>query len=181
MERLAHIIQREVLNGACKPIILSRGGPQISNLFFADDLFLFREASSEQIGMMRSCLEQFCLASTHKVSLEKSRLFVSRNVHHARASQLSVEACISLTSDLGKYFGVPLLHRRTNKDTHDFLLRSSQQRLASWKAASFCWSCHSSPISDGFSSDLLYANNGSSEVRLQQIGEGPKTLYLGCR
>lgn len=116
--------------------MLRRGGPQISHLFFADDLLLFGEASSEQIKVMRSCLENFCIASGQKVSLEKSRLLVSHNVHHVRASQLSSEACISLTSDLGKYLGVPLLHRRTNRETYDFLLRNSQQRLASWKATS---------------------------------------------
>lgn len=110
MERLAHLIQKEVTNGAWKPVVLSRGGPPISHLFFADDLLLFGEASSEQIGVMRSCLENFCSTSGQKVSLEKSRLLVSRNVHHARASQLSREVCISLTSDLGKYLGVPLLH-----------------------------------------------------------------------
>lgn len=63
-------------------------------------------------------------------------MLVSRNVHHTMAARLSGEAQIALTTDLGKYLGVPLLHRRSNKATFDSLLRKSQQRLASWKAAS---------------------------------------------
>lgn len=45
MERLCHLIDEAVENGRWKPIRLSRGGPQLSYICFADDLILFAEAS----------------------------------------------------------------------------------------------------------------------------------------
>ena len=49
LERLGHIIHNYVDNGKWKPIRQSRHGPNLSHLFFADDLILFAEASVEQI------------------------------------------------------------------------------------------------------------------------------------
>ena len=48
MERLNHIIEESIIGGAWKPIRASRNGPLLSNLFFADDIILFAEASVEQ-------------------------------------------------------------------------------------------------------------------------------------
>lgn len=39
MERLGHLIDREVRKGSWKPIKAGRNSPGISHLFFADDLF----------------------------------------------------------------------------------------------------------------------------------------------
>ncbi|XP_061376295.1 uncharacterized protein LOC133318322, partial [Gastrolobium bilobum] len=48
MERLAHLISQAVDHRRWKPVRIKRGAPQISHLFFADDLLLFAEASQEQ-------------------------------------------------------------------------------------------------------------------------------------
>ncbi|KAL4346847.1 hypothetical protein GQ457_17G009160 [Hibiscus cannabinus] len=47
MERLSHAIGRKIDVRQWRGIRLSRSGPMISHLFFADDLVLFAEASSE--------------------------------------------------------------------------------------------------------------------------------------
>lgn len=80
MERLCHMIDVEVAKKTWKPISLSRGGPKVSHTCFTDDLILFAEASVAQIWVVRRVLEQFCLASGQKVSLEKSKIFFSENV-----------------------------------------------------------------------------------------------------
>lgn len=48
MERLSQLIEATVNSGEWKPISGSRGGPHLLNLFFADDLMLFGEASVNQ-------------------------------------------------------------------------------------------------------------------------------------
>jgi len=63
MERLCQLIDFEVGNKNWKPINLSRGGPKISHVCFADDLILFAEASVVQIRVIRRVLERFCLSS----------------------------------------------------------------------------------------------------------------------
>lgn len=59
MERLGHAIKLAVADGRWKPIVLGRGCPPLSHLFFADDLVLFGEASIDNVIAMRSVLEQF--------------------------------------------------------------------------------------------------------------------------
>ncbi|CAA7060939.1 unnamed protein product [Microthlaspi erraticum] len=80
LERLCHLIDTSMVRGEWKPIRLSRGGPQLSHICFADDLILFAEASFSQIKIIRRILERFCEASGQKVSLEKSKIFFSGNV-----------------------------------------------------------------------------------------------------
>ena len=63
MERLCHQIEFSVANKEWKPITLSRGGPSLSHVCFADDLILFAEASLSQIRVVRKVLERFCEAS----------------------------------------------------------------------------------------------------------------------
>lgn len=118
-----------------KPIVLSKDGPPITHLFFADDLLLFGEASLAQMNVMITCLDDFCSASGQKVSKDKSRLLISNNVPRGLAPDISRAAGIRLTSNLGKYLGVPLLHKAPTKATYDFILERTQKRLSSWKAS----------------------------------------------
>lgn len=46
LERLAHKINHEVMEGRWKPLRASRRGPSDSYLFFADDLMLLAESST---------------------------------------------------------------------------------------------------------------------------------------
>lgn len=128
------MIEKEVQDQNWKPIKLSRDGPPVSHLFFADDLLLFGEASAGQISTMLKCLRVFCEALGQKVLASKSRMLFSRNVHHSRATELSELAGFGLTSDLGKYLGVPLLHNRKKRETYNYLLERTQRRLSGWRA-----------------------------------------------
>jgi len=59
MERLSHLIEDLVVGGLWKPIFTSKGGPPLSHLLFANDLFLFGEASIDQARVIKGCLQQF--------------------------------------------------------------------------------------------------------------------------
>lgn len=63
---------------------------------------------------MMDCLNVFCEASEQKVSREKTKMLVSSNVNLNRALKFSRRCGFTLTGDLGKYLGVPLLHKRSN-------------------------------------------------------------------
>lgn len=92
LERLCHLIDLSTASKEWKPISLSQGGPKLSHICFADDLILFAEASVGQIRVIRRVLEKFCLASGQKVSLEKSKIFFSNNVHRDLANQISAKS-----------------------------------------------------------------------------------------
>ena len=67
MERLRHIINQAVVaEGRWKPIRLSRNGPPLSHLFFADDLLIFADAFEDQINVIMNCMNNFCNLSGQK-------------------------------------------------------------------------------------------------------------------
>ena len=51
---------------AWKPVNISRGGPEISHIFFADDLILFGKATIHQAKTMKECLDIFGDLSANK-------------------------------------------------------------------------------------------------------------------
>ncbi|KAL5858823.1 hypothetical protein ACOSQ4_000119 [Xanthoceras sorbifolium] len=135
MEKLSHLIVDCVNKGSWKPIAVSRGGPLISHLFFADDLILFGHATFQQAESMKLCLDRFCGSSGQEVSFSKSRVFCSSLVRDGDARALASICGSPITKDLGKYLGVPLLHSRITKHTYCEILEKTQKRLAYWKSA----------------------------------------------
>ncbi|XP_024171911.1 uncharacterized protein LOC112177904 [Rosa chinensis] len=133
MEKLSHLIQSTVNVGVWKAVRASQSGPQISHLFFADDLMLFSEATVERACILKKCLDIFCSLSGQAVSYEKSLIFCSPNTNKDIATDISSICGSPLTSDLGKYLGMPLIHSRVNKFTYVSILDKVQSRLSAWK------------------------------------------------
>lgn len=134
MERLCHMIEHAVGAKEWKPIRLSRGGPNLSHICFADDLILFAEASVAQVHVIRRVLEAFCSASGQKLSLEKSKIFFSGNVSGDMEKEISDASGIRSSRDLGKYLGMPVLQKRMNKDMFGEVLARVSARLSGWKS-----------------------------------------------
>lgn len=80
IERLFHMISTAVDHKVWAPIQLSRRGPKLSHLAFADDLTLFAEASMGQVEIIKTILRLFCDSFGQRVSSEKTRVFFSKNV-----------------------------------------------------------------------------------------------------
>ncbi|GKV45487.1 hypothetical protein SLEP1_g52559 [Rubroshorea leprosula] len=135
MEKLAQMIQSRVDSKAWKPFKLSRGGVSLSHLFFADDLMLFAQASREQMDVILDCLTQFARSSGLVLNLQKSKLFLSSNVHATVANLLSTRSGISLTSNLGTYLGIPISHGRHSHRNYKYILEKMQTKLSNWKGA----------------------------------------------
>lgn len=136
IERLSHLIQLAVEHGVWNPVSISRGGPPITHLCFVDDLFIFAEASLDQVDIIKNYLDTFELSFGQKISLEKTKKIFSHNVHHSRASDIARQFSFSLTRDLGKYLGVLLQHNRASSRTFKHVTDRLLQRLSSWKANS---------------------------------------------
>ncbi|CAL1365946.1 unnamed protein product [Linum trigynum] len=133
MERLAHKIEQAVEAKLWKPLQLSKNGPKLSHLFFADDLVLFAEAEGSQIDIIKRCLDDFCSSSGQRVNHSKSAMFVSPNVRRDKAARLSSRAGINLTADLGRYLGITAINGRITKARYKELLLKIQNKLAAWK------------------------------------------------
>lgn len=134
METLHHRISKLVGEGSWRPIRLSRGGMQVSHLFFADDLLLFDEASYSQARLMEYVLREFCQESGQRVNKGKSLIwFAPRTPTYLRASVCSSFG-VRASSKLGVYLGIVLCHDRKGKLQYQSIVDKARCRLATWKA-----------------------------------------------
>lgn len=112
MERLYQTIKEAIVLHRWKPIRASRDEPLLSNLFFADDIILFAEASVDQVMVIQDCLHRLCQASGQKISLSKSCIYFSKNMQDLEKTQISTTLGMTETTDLGMYLGMPTLTSR---------------------------------------------------------------------
>lgn len=105
MEYLSHLIQDEVNCGNWKPITV--GGVKLSHLFFADDLILFAEASSDQALVIKRCLDKFCSDSGEKVNYNKSSILFARSVASSVKTEVSGNLAIPVGNGLRQLPGSP--------------------------------------------------------------------------
>lgn len=105
MEKFAQWIESKKESNAWKPIKASRRGPNLSHLFFVDDVLLLTEATENQVDLIKHGLEQFCSVLGQWVSSEKSHLFFSLNVTKEEATNFSTSLGVPQIDDLGKYLG----------------------------------------------------------------------------
>ncbi|KAH1098612.1 hypothetical protein J1N35_015533 [Gossypium stocksii] len=56
------------LEKAFDQVRLSRGGPPLSHLFFADDLIIFGHANDNQARVIKTILDEFCDYSSHQIN-----------------------------------------------------------------------------------------------------------------
>lgn len=76
------------------------------------------------------CLNQFAKSSGLTLNLQKSKLFVSLNVHAVVANSLSNRSGIPLTSTLGTYLGIPITHGRHSHNNYRYILEKMQRKLS---------------------------------------------------
>ena len=74
------------------------------------------------------------MSSREKVSKTKTQVFFSHNIKSAEAKEIGDSLGFSVTKNLGKYLGVPIIHSRVNKLTYQGILDKVNQRLSGWNA-----------------------------------------------
>jgi hypothetical protein len=74
-EVLSRIIDREHMARNLFGVKMNVGGPEVTNVMFANDLMLFSKASSRDVLALNSCLEKYCLWSGQLVNRGKSVLY----------------------------------------------------------------------------------------------------------
>ena len=78
-EGLSSLIKTSVANGVIKGILVCRGGPELSHLFFVDDSLIFCKASLEDCDELQRVLGVYERASGQQLNWAKTSLFFSKN------------------------------------------------------------------------------------------------------
>ena len=80
-EGLSALIRDAKGRGELQGVSVCRNAPVLSHLLFADDCFLFFQAEESQANVMKRILTTYEEASGQAISLPKSKVYYSRNVH----------------------------------------------------------------------------------------------------
>ncbi|KAK5775267.1 hypothetical protein PVK06_043140 [Gossypium arboreum] len=99
------------ISGKWNPIRLSRSGPDLSHLFFADDFVIFSKADLKHAIVLKEILNDFFVLSGHQVH------------------------------NLGTYLGMPLFHDRAICSTVRFVVEKVRRKLNNWDAKQLQWQC----------------------------------------
>ena len=106
LEKLSHWIYTAMEMNKWKPIKVSRGGPSISHIFFADDLVFFWEATCDQAENLMECLEAVSSWSGQKMNAStgyfSQKMFQPRSIRNI--SQIPITK--------NELLGVPVIHQR---------------------------------------------------------------------
>ncbi|PKI36247.1 hypothetical protein CRG98_043359 [Punica granatum] len=156
MEILSRVLYRAKSNRDIKGIQISRGGPQISHLMFADDLLILSRATEANIKNVKSILDKFCSWSGQEVNSTKSGLFFSKNttVEMRRISESILG--IRKLKDNSKYLGNPLFIKHRRKESFQFLIDKIKSKLASWKAKLLSWAGRATLINPVINNTPIY-------------------------
>ncbi|XP_028778230.1 uncharacterized protein LOC114734750 [Neltuma alba] len=132
-----NVLWNDAVNeGKWRPIKVTKNGPGISHLLFADDLLLFGVATERQAHCMMECLQNFSRASGELVNKSKSSLTFSPKVDRTIKERIRNIAQMKVTAEMGKYLGFPLSTTRKPKESFQYVIDRVQSKLSAWKADS---------------------------------------------
>ncbi|XP_061367655.1 uncharacterized protein LOC133310701 [Gastrolobium bilobum] len=97
---------------------------------------VINNSSVEHGYVMKRILDTFCSASRQRISKAKSRVYFSKNASFPRAKEIYDKLDFGITSDLGKYLGILLHHKRLSGNSFSHCIDRVQSILNSWNASS---------------------------------------------
>ncbi|KAL0361467.1 UNVERIFIED_CONTAM: hypothetical protein Sradi_3831200 [Sesamum radiatum] len=128
-EALSYLIAKAELQGEVRGIAISRQGPRVSHLLFADDTLIFCQATEGAMRCVGRILKDFEAASGLMVNLEKSEVAFSRNLLEDLQVDLARILGVRVVEKHVKYLGLPALVGRSKKEIFQSLKDKIWKRL----------------------------------------------------
>lgn len=132
-EGLSSLMKQALERREISGLKISRNGPPITHLLFADDSLLFCKAKEEEVTTIRSILHKYEKASGQQVNLEKSTAFMSRNTHALVKDQIMQSMKDIQLVKQGNYLGLPLVIGRSKKQVLSFIKEKVTNKIQGWK------------------------------------------------
>lgn len=133
-EGLSSLITHSVHHGSLKGLVMCPGAPVLHHLLFADDSFLFGEATESECLKFRQILNTYERASGQKINLQKSSVVFSKNVQDATKSNLAGILGVQCVEDHGSYLGLPIQFGRSKSAIFGYLKEKLTKKLVSWRS-----------------------------------------------
>lgn len=133
MEVLSLNITEAVDSKTWNPVYLSRKGPALSHLFFADDIILMSYTNTKSCKTVAATLLNFCSWAGQNINNSKSKILFSHNYTKKTQQTITFFFQIKSCSSLGKYLGFSLFHKPHNNADFLYILDNLKRRLSGWK------------------------------------------------
>ncbi|XP_060961840.1 uncharacterized protein LOC133032039 [Cannabis sativa] len=131
-EGLTALINKFEANQVIQGCKVARGAPSITHMLFADDSYLFCQATPEAALSVNTLLQTFQQASGQQVNFSKSSVFFSPNTTaQSRSGICSVLRMIE-ASEGSLYLGLPNIIGRNKNSILGFLKNKVLARINSW-------------------------------------------------
>ncbi|XP_024178720.1 uncharacterized protein LOC112184715 [Rosa chinensis] len=133
-EGLSSLISSSIQNGTIKGLLMSPTAPVLHHLLFADDSFLFGEASVRECQAFKNLLSIYARASGQMINLQKSSVVFSGNVSRQVINQLSSILGVTCVKEHGLYLGLPIHVGRNKTTIFSYLKERLSKKLISWRS-----------------------------------------------
>ena len=132
-EGLIALIRQAERMGNITGVSISRGGPRVSHLLFADDSLLFCQASIAASEKLMEILSTYEDSSGQKLNKEKTAIFFSHNTRQNVREEIHQFWGFTASTHFGKYLGLPPVVGRANKIVFNDIKERVAKRIHGWK------------------------------------------------
>ncbi|CAM8982799.1 unnamed protein product [Rhodiola kirilowii] len=132
-EWLTHAINMHQELGLIEGIRVSRGGPRITHLMFADDCLILLKARQDSVKWIREVLRRYEAVSGQKVNYTKSEGVCSRNVHGNFMQHVKDRLGIKMVEAHSNYLGLPMVFGNRKVSLFKTIEEKIMRRIDDWK------------------------------------------------
>ena len=133
-EILARIIDKEHAAGNIKRVKMDVGGPNFTNVMFADDIMLFSKVNVTDVFVLNSCLDKYCSWSGQLINRTKSGIIFFKIVHLNQKRRLKQLLQMKKVPKNVFYLGAPLFTSRSKSKDFKYIQDKLETRLTGWRS-----------------------------------------------
>ncbi|XP_027152078.1 uncharacterized protein LOC113752144 [Coffea eugenioides] len=159
-EGLSSLLRKAEESSRIQGLKISRQGPELTHLFFADDSLIFCKADKQQATEIMNILKTYEAASGQMVNLDKSAVFFSRNMFSDQREEVRQALGGMNEAKQGKYLGLPMVISRTKDQIFGFVRENIKRRLQNWKSK--------------------FLSSAGKEVMLKSVAMAMPTYVMSC-
>ena len=115
--------------GELKGLSISRNGPQLTHLLFADDSLLFCRATIEECRKIMEILEIYKEGSGQKVNKNKTSIFFSKSTPEGTKDKIKEALGLQEIVHYDKYLELLFLVGRKKRESFNFIKQKVWQKL----------------------------------------------------